>query len=320
MANGGIPVGRLSRQILAAAFLLLLATVAASVFFVALTRSVSESLVEAQLASGAPEAPLTHLSDALLWGQASAMAALSLLTAGLFALAWFLRARLAAPLEAVKRSLAAASSGALAQPVFGVERRDEIGAVARAAERLRQAIAGGTEDQGPYGLKQLIERLSKDAARLEADLAGLSSATIQARTSIEEASVRAAKASFAAIEAAGIVRDGAERMTLQAEESVAALAAVIATRSGSPHAGASEPAPSAELAEPFAADAEAAAVFTSLADDLEALERFARDRRTIASEAAAALTVALVEAIDRLNGVADRISATADLGPKSEAA
>ena len=47
---------------------------------------------------------------------------------------------------------------------------------------------------------------------------------------------------------------------------------------------------------------------------------FAHDRRTIASESAAALTVALVEAIDRLNGVADRISATADLGAKSEAA
>jgi hypothetical protein len=61
-------------------------------------------------------------------------------------------------------------------------------------------------------------------------------------------------------------------------------------------------------------------VLASLACDLEALERFARDRKTIASKSAAALTVALVEAIDRLNGVADRISATADLGAKSEAA
>ena len=61
-------------------------------------------------------------------------------------------------------------------------------------------------------------------------------------------------------------------------------------------------------------------MLTSLAGDLEALERFAHDRKTIASKSAAALTVALVEAIDRLNGVADRISATADLGPKSEAA
>ena len=76
----------------------------------------------------------------------------------------------------------------------------------------------------------------------------------------------------------------------------------------------------AELAGGFASDTEAVAVLTSLAGDLEALERFARDRKTIAGESATALTVALVEAIDRLNGVADRISATADLSAKEQAA
>jgi len=311
-----MPVERLSRRLLALAFLLLLATAAISAGFVALTRSVAEGLLEAQLASGAPEAPLSHLGDVLVWGQAGAIAALSLLTAALFGFSWFLRARVQAPLEALRRSLAAAASGALAQPVSGIERSDEIGAAARAADRLRQAVAGETEDEGLHGLKQLIERLSKDAARLEADFARLSSATSQARASIEDASVRAAKASHTAIEAAGIVREGALRMTSQAEDSVAALAAAVGNRPlATTQAGAS-----AELAGRFATDAEAAAVLTSLAGDLEALERFARDRRTIASESAAALTVALVEAIDRLNGVADRISATADLGPKSEAA
>ena len=316
MTNGGMPFGRLSRLILTAAFLFLLITVATSGFFVVLTRSVSEGLLEAQLASGAPEAPLTQLSRALLWGQASAVAALALLTAGLFGLARFLRTRVVAPLESLRRSLAVAASGSPAQPVLGVERKDEVGGAARAGERLRQAMLGGTEDEGPQGLRPLIERLSRDAGRLEADLARLSSATNQARTSIEEASIRAAKASHAAIEAAGIVRDGAQRLTSQAEDSVAALTAAIAARSRAPG--------TPELAQPrtfeFASDAEAAAVLTSLADDLEALERFAHDRKTIASDSAAALTVALVEAIDRLNGVADRISATADLGPESEAA
>ena len=206
-----------------------------------------------------------------------------------------------------------AASGALARPVSGVERGDEIGAAARAADQLREAVAGGPEDQGLHGLKPLIERLVKDAGRLEADLARLSSTTTQARTAIEDASVRAAKASHAAIEAAEIVRDGAERMTLKAEDSIAGLTAAMAHY---PYYT-SEP---VELAGRFAADEEAASVLTSLAGDLEALERFAHDRKTIASESAAALTVALVEAIDRLNGVADRISATADLGPKSEAA
>ena len=124
----------------------------------------------------------------------------------------------------------AAASGALARPVLGVERGDEIGAAARAADQLREAVAGGPEEQGLHGLKPLIERLVKDAGRLEADLARLSSTTNQARAAIEDASVRAAKASHTAIEAAGIVREGAQRMTSKAEDSIAALAAAIANR------------------------------------------------------------------------------------------
>jgi len=307
-------VGRLSRRILTAAFLLLLTTVTAAIFFVVLTRSVTEGLVEAQLLSGTPEAPINRLADALVWGQAGAIVALALLTASLFALAIFLRVRVVTPLDTLRRSLTAAAAGALAQPMSAVERSDEIGATARAAERLRLAIIGSTEEHGLLGLKQLMERLSKDAGRLEADLALLSSAALQARTSIEDASVRATKASHTAIEAAGIVRDGAERMTLKAEDKIAALTTAFAARP--PVASAV----STDFASRFASDAEAIDVLTSLASDLEALERFARDRRTIASESAAALTVALVEAIDRLNGVADRISATADLSQKSEAA
>ena len=307
-------VGRLSRRILTAAFLLLLTTVAAAVCFVFLTRSVTEGLVEAQMLSGAPEAPLNRLADALVWGQVSALVALSLLTVCLFAMAVFLRVRLVTPLEALRRSLGAAAAGALGQPVSGVERKDEIGATARAAERLRLAILGGTEAQGPLGLMQLMERLSKDAGRLEADLALLASAAAQARTSIEDASVRAAKASHTAIEAAGIVRAGAERMTLNAEDRLAALTAAFAGRSRGSGAD------SMELVSGFATDDEAMDVLTSLAGDLEALERFARERTTIAGESAATLTVALVEAIDRLNGVADRISAAADFPRKNEAA
>jgi hypothetical protein len=240
--------------------------------------------------------------------------ALAFLTAASFALAVFLRVRWVTPLDALRRSLIAAAAGALGQPVAGVERTDEIGATARAAERLRLAILGEKEEHGLLALHQLMERLSKDAGRLEADLALLSSAAAHARMSIEDASVRAAKASHTALEAAGIVREGAERMTLKAEDRIAALTTAFASRPLAADAHA------ADLASGFASDAEAIDVLTNLAGDLAALERFARDRRTIASESAAALTVALVEAIDRLNGVADRISATADLSQKSEAA
>lgn len=245
----------------------------------------SEGLVEAQIVSGAPEAPLTQLADVLVWGQLSAVAALSLLTAALFGFAWYLRARVA-PLDALS---------------------------------LRVAVSRSDGDERTLqGLKPLIERLTKEAARLEADLARLSSTTTQVRTAMEDASVRAAKASHAAVEAAGIAREGTQRMALKAEESITALMAAIANRTYVlKHTDASK---AEGLPGRFAPDADAAAVLAGLADDLEALERFARDRKTIASESAAAVTVALVEAIDRLNGVADRISAAADLGPKSEAA
>jgi len=266
MAKGGLPVGRLSRRIFTAAFLSLLITAGTSAAF--LTGSVS---------SAAPS------------GQAVAVAALSLLTGFLFALAWFLRVRVLAPLEALRRSLAAIAAGALTQPVAGIEQRDEIGATARAAERIRQAVLGDTDDHVFQGFKQLIDRLSRDAMRLEADLAKLSSVTHHARADIEQASAQAAKAGHAAI---------------------AALQAAAARRPGDALIESGH----------FASDADAEAVLASLEGDLEALERFARDRKTIAAEAAATLTVALVEAIDRLNSVADRISAAADLGDKSAAA
>jgi hypothetical protein len=264
------------------AFVFLLATAAFSVAFVVLTRSVSEGLLEAEVASGAPEGPLSHLADALVWGQAGAMAALSLLTAALFGFAWYLRTRVA-PLEALVQSAAATDA----------------------------------EERALHDLKPLIERLVKEGTRLEADFARLSSTTNQACGAIDEASVRAAKASHTAIEAAGIVREGAQRMTLQAGDSISALAAAMANRTYVLRHVESEP---EELAGGIASDTEVGSVLTSLAGDLEALERFAEDRKAIAAESAAALTVALVEAIDRLNNVTDRISAAADLGPKSEAA
>jgi hypothetical protein len=283
--DGRLPIDRLSRRIVAAAFVLLFATAAISVVFIALARSVSEALAEAQIASGASEAPLAELADVLVWGQAGAVAALTLLTGALFGFAWYLRARVA-PLEGLNRRLA--------------------------------ALPLDSEERSLQGLKPLIERLLKDTGRLETDLARLSSTTTQARAAIEDATLRVAKASHAAVEAAGIARDGAQRITLKAEDGITALMAVIANRTYvSRHADMSE---AQEPPARFAPDEEAASVLTSLAGDLEALERFAHDRTAIASESAAALTVALVEAIDRLNGVADRISATADLGPKSEAA
>jgi hypothetical protein len=59
-------------------------------------------------------------------------------------------------------------------------------------------------------------------------------------------------------------------------------------------------------------DGDAAAVLDSLAGGLEGLERFARERRTMADDQLVTLTAALLQAVDRLNTVAHAISGSAD--------
>ena len=200
MAKGGMPVGRLSRRIFTAAFLSLLITAGTAAAF--LTGSVS---------SAAPS------------GQAVAVAALSLLTGFLFALAWFLRVRVLAPLEALRRSLAAIAAGALTQPVAGIEQRDEIGATARAAERFRQAVLGDTDDHVLPGV-QAADR---------PPVAGCHASRGRSRQALvgdgpRARGYRAGKRQSRQGEPCGDRSRGHrarrhERMTLQAEESVAAL-------------------------------------------------------------------------------------------------
>ena len=57
------------------------------------------------------------------------------------------------------------------------------------------------------------------------------------------------------------------------------------------------------------------AVIEDLVDDLEALERFASERKDIPGDRAVAMTASLAEAIGRLNVIAERISASADNAP-----
>ena len=92
-------------------------------------------------AEGVNIARIADLTQALVWAQATSVGTLSLLSIVLFALAWFLRERLMAPLEALRHSVTAAAGGAISDPLWGVGRKDEIGAIARAAERLRRTAA-----------------------------------------------------------------------------------------------------------------------------------------------------------------------------------
>lgn len=267
------------------------------------------------------------LAQALVWVQATSVGALSLLSIVLFALAWFLRERLIAPLEALRHSVTAAAGGAVCDPLWGLERKDEIGAIVRATDRLRQTAAASHAARVlPRLHMELIERLAKGAARLESDLAKAAMATNHARLRIEHAGLRAAKAGHAALEATELARGGltraAERneakMDSGARQSRAVIDTLVAAVARLSDAAtrlerqtAAEHANSEGTHSPLE-EQDAAGVMETLAGGLAALENFARQRPALASDQLVALTAALLKATERLNAVAHSIADSCD--------
>jgi len=276
------------------------------------------SALKDRIAAAAEDANVERievLAQALVWVQATSVGALSLLSMALFALAWFLRERLIAPLEALRHSVKAAAGGAISDPLWGLERNDEIGAIARAADRLRQTAAASHAARVlPRLHMELIERLAKGAARLESDLAKSATATNHARLRIEHAGLRAAKAAHAALEAAELARGGLARGAARDEgidsgahqpravidTLVAAVARLSDAATRLERQTAVETAKSSGIHAPRE---DAAGVLETLAGGLAALENFARQRPTLASDQHVALTGALLRAIERLNAV-----------------
>ncbi len=275
-------------------------------------------------------ARIGELTQALVWAQATSVGTLSLLSIVLFALAWFLRERLMAPLEALRHSVKAAAGGAISHPLWGLERKDEIGGLARAADKLRRTAAASDAARVlPRLHMELIERLAKGAARLESDLAKAAMATNHARLRIEHAGLRAAKAGHTAIEAAQLARGGiaraAERsegkmdaVPRQARAVIDTLVAAVARLSDAAtrleRQTAVEHARSPEDNQPPLEDGDAAGVMEALAGGLAALENFARQRPALASDQLVALSAALLQAIERLDAVAHSIADSSDQG------
>lgn len=302
------------------------------------------ALLKAEISRAADAAAFDRmraLSDALVWAQVTSVTALSLLAMVLFALALFLRERLIGPLAKLRRSVVSAVQGALDEPIWGIERKDEIGALARAADKLRDAVSENAKRAPPPPLAKMMERLANAAIRLEADLAKMTAVTSHARTRIEDASKGAAVASKTAMEVAGLAREGAARLGARANETVQsannevravvdALAGTLtrlsetaakfdALKSGAfvnpapvdtrLDAGPFESGALAGIGPTTPDDDDVGHVLEGLAGDLDALENFTRGRQTLAQHEGVALSAALVEAIDRLNHVAGRISA-----------
>jgi methyl-accepting chemotaxis protein len=180
------------------------------------------------------------LNRAFAVAQTLAVLALSALSLTLFGLAWFLRTRLLEPLRTLRQSAEQAADGGMHRHVWGIERKDEIGAVARACNRLRRQLAALSEAPGSAAeaMRAVLENrpptailpppeaaagsgeVTTAARRLQSDLGTILSAVGDARTRIEDASRDAARASQTAIEAANLARAGAQRLTANAERAI----------------------------------------------------------------------------------------------------
>ena len=263
------------------------------------------------------------LASALAWAEAISVVALIAMGMLLLSIAWFLRERMLAPLARLRRAIQAAAQGARGEALWGVDRGDEIGALARAADKLRERAEHGLADVVPRAHLQLLERLAKGASKLESDLASSAAASAQAQDRIEAASLRAAKASEAAIEAARLARQGASRLAQHSEDLSRSMrrqsrnaidALVGAVDQLSRASSRCEAETQLEAGHDYSqslselGDSATAAVLDNLAGGLDAVERFARERRTMGDDQLLVLTAALLQAMERLNGVAHRIT------------
>lgn len=108
---------------------------------------------------------------ALTWSQMLIICAFATLVLGLIAAAGLLQIGITQPLKSLTWSLRAISSGRVNQPVWGTDRTDEIGEIARAGEKIRQSL---TEVEA---LRELAQE-GQINIRLEGEASALLSETI----------------------------------------------------------------------------------------------------------------------------------------------
>ncbi|NOT39692.1 MAG: hypothetical protein HOP13_04290 [Alphaproteobacteria bacterium] len=87
---------------------------------------------------------LGGVASALNWSQILIIGALCALVIGLLVVAGLLHSGIIQPLRTLERSLASVGEGEITQQVWGTERTDEFGALARAGETLRRSLTETT--------------------------------------------------------------------------------------------------------------------------------------------------------------------------------
>jgi len=87
------------------------------------------------------EHQLGGAAAALNWSQMLIVGALVLVVLGLVIVAGLLQLGIVQPLKSLEHSLASVGDGAVGQKIWGTEREDEFGALARAGEKVRRGLA-----------------------------------------------------------------------------------------------------------------------------------------------------------------------------------
>jgi len=108
---------------------------------------------------------------ALTWSQMLIICAFAAIICGLVAAASLLQIGITQPLKSLAQSLRGAAEGRLASPIWGTERADEIGEMARASEQLRKSL---TETEA-------LQQLARDghlSIRIEGEASALLDRTV----------------------------------------------------------------------------------------------------------------------------------------------
>ena len=91
-------------------------------------------------------------ASALNWSQMLIVATIGSLVLGLLVVAGLLQLGIIQPLKSLERSLTSVGDGAISQKIWGIDRPDEFGAIARAGDKVRRGLLETT------ALKSLAEK------------------------------------------------------------------------------------------------------------------------------------------------------------------
>jgi hypothetical protein len=283
-------LGRIDRFLLAGSLIALGMVAGSAAYAVGYTQSLRAALNSAGATAWA------SLLHALTMALASAVGAFGLLAVALFGLFWFVRVRVREPLAQLSSVMEAELRGASEPDLPVLVKEDEIARLTRAAHLMSERY----KERDAQTVAQTV-RLRKEFDELEA-------ATLNAKRRIDQACLEAAKASRGALEAAAMAQTYIRQ---------------IDTRNLSSQ---TIKAPSRTTGRDNAADLgfahkghKRSETLETLMHDLAVVEKKAPARQPFRSEEASVLNASVIDAIDRLNILADRVAEAAGRRPARSA-